>query len=420
MKDETTILVVCERPNDGPPIDRLLTNDFSSVVVSIDPRRHLSDFELYKPAVLVLALTTIAKAERFLQHLERPGTLAGALPFRVIALASRDDAAHAFELCQQGRFDAYVNQGSEADDPMQLRLAVRGAARSIASERAGAPTPSQFALHARRAVTVGSTLDERLADCTQALDAIESAVAQARGDMTSALDKLGRALASAPQETRTELAYLRDIAIASQFQLIGATVQAAHERMGGLKGDISTLHDTLRSMRALGEAVRPRILVIDDDKFQHRLLQQSLRTLPVETAFATSAAEGSCSCTGVAPIWFSWTSVFPTSTACSPGSFVQLRIANGARSAHATCGMCRPGARAGRASARRRRGARSERVVVAQLRREHRGGRVCQTTGRRKRRIAVIPTDVCAGATSPDRGRRGACRVTATPVGKPS
>ena len=292
MKDETTILVVCERPNDGPPIDRLLTNDFSSVVVSIDPRRHLSDFELYKPAVLVLALTTIAKAERFLQHLERPGTLAGALPFRVIALASRDDAAHAFELCQQGRFDAYVNQGSEADDPMQLRLAVRGAARSIASERAGAPTPSQFALHARRAVTVGSTLDERLADCTQALDAIESAVAQARGDMTSALDKLGRALASAPQETRTELAYLRDIAIASQFQLIGATVQAAHERMGGLKGDISTLHDTLRSMRALGEAVRPRILVIDDDKFQHRLLQQILATLPVETAFATSAAEG--------------------------------------------------------------------------------------------------------------------------------
>src|SRR3546814_9723575 len=49
--------------------------------------------------------------------------------------------------------------------------------------------------------------------------------------------------------------------------------------------------DVVRDLQALARHVRPLVLVVDDDKFQHRLLQQVFSDTNIELACVASGAE---------------------------------------------------------------------------------------------------------------------------------
>ena len=227
-EDQLPILVVTDRAHDAIGIARVLGEEFAAVQISTEPRRWLPDLDLYKPALLVLAFSTLDKTERYLQGLRQPGLLAQAAPHRVLVLCAADEVRAAYELCRNDQFDDFVPFWPKTEEMWLLRMAVRRALRLVAPARSGAPTVRDFAALARRLVALEPALETSLAG---------PAPAPANG---------------APE-------------------------------------DAAPGPDPLRALRGLAERCPPLALVVDDDKFQHKLLAQLLAPAKVELAFATNA-----------------------------------------------------------------------------------------------------------------------------------
>jgi len=196
--------------------------------MSADPKRWAQDLTLLKPAVLVLAFHTLHKAQRWLQMARQPGPLAQALPHRVLFLCGPDELREAYEACKKGLFDDFVLFWPRTDEMRPLRMAVRRALQQAAAERDGPPGAREFAAQVRR------------------LDALEPLLEAhaARAGVDTAVDDA-----------------------------------------------VSPLLEALRSLRLLADRWKPLVLVVDDDRFQHKLLRELLAGADTELAFVTSVSE---------------------------------------------------------------------------------------------------------------------------------
>ena len=226
--DNPPILIATDRDVDAEMISRALSDEFARVQVSADPKRWVQDLALLKPAVLVLAFHTLQKAQRWFQNLRQPNSMVQALPHRVLLLCSQDELREAYELCKKGHFDDFVLFWPRTDEMRPLRMAVRRALRQAMAERAGTPGASEFAAQARRLAALEPLLEER--------------VAKANGN-------------------------------------------------GAADDGLAPLLDAVRALRVLAERWQPLVLVVDDDRFQHKLLGQLLEPAEAELVFVSSATE---------------------------------------------------------------------------------------------------------------------------------
>ena len=224
--DNPPILIATERGDDSELIARVLSEEFARVHVSTDPMRCVQDFELHKPAVLILAFNTLDKAKRYFLALRQPSLLVQALPHRVLILCGPHDTREVYELCKESYFDDFVLFWPKTEDMRPLRMSVRRALGQAIGARAGAPSASDFAARVRPLAVLETLLEGR--------------AAKAPG---------------VPQDGP------------------------------------ATLLEPLRALRLLAERCQPLVLVVDDDKLQHKLLARVLALEGVELAFATSAAD---------------------------------------------------------------------------------------------------------------------------------
>ena len=226
--DNPPILIATDRDVDAEMISRALSDEFARVHVSADPKRCVQDLTLLKPAVLVLAFHTLQKAQRWFQNLRQPGPLVQALPHRVLLLCSQDELREAYELCKKGHFDDFVLFWPRTDEMRPLRMAVRRALRQVMGERDGPPGASEFAAQARRLAALEPLLEER--------------IAKTNGN-------------------------------------------------GAVDDGLAPLLDAVRALRVLAGRWKPLVLVVDDDRFQHKLLGELLAPAETELVFVTSATE---------------------------------------------------------------------------------------------------------------------------------
>jgi len=226
--DNPPILIATDRDVDAEMISRALSDEFARVSVSADPKRWVQDLTLLKPAVLVLAFHTLQKAQRWYQNVRHPTSMVQALPHRVVLLCSQDELREAYELCKKNHFDDFVLFWPRTDEMRPLRMAVRRALRQAMAERDGAPGASDFAAHARRLAVLEPLLEERVGK---------------PGDAGAADDGL------------------------------------------------APLLDAVRALRLLADRWQPLVLVVDDDRFQHKLLGQLLAPAQAELVFVTSATD---------------------------------------------------------------------------------------------------------------------------------
>jgi PleD family two-component response regulator len=213
------ILIVSDRDGDAADIARALEEEYAKVHLAIDEKRQVADFELLRPGVLVLAFSTLARAERYRRALQQPGALARALPHRVLLLCGADDLRAAYELCKADEVDDFVAFWPRTDELRPLRMAVRRAMRQAETERSGVPSSSDFATLARR------------------LGALQPLLRQPAGE------------------------------------------------------GLEALQDAVQGLHALAARCRPRVLVVDDDAFQHKVLAQILSSVEVDLDFAKTAGE---------------------------------------------------------------------------------------------------------------------------------
>jgi len=222
------ILIASDRLQDADMLATLLGEEFSKVHVSTDLKRRVDDFNLFKPGVLVLAFDMLEKAERYLRTLRQPSVMAHARPHRVLLLCTNADLREAYELCKKGQLDDFVLFWPKTDETRPLRMAVRRALHQVTALGEGTPQAADFAARARRLAALEPLL--------------ENWVAKANGD-------------------------------------------------AGAADALRSLSDEVRALRVLADRWRPLVLVVDDDKFQHKLLDQVLGVAKVELSFVTSATE---------------------------------------------------------------------------------------------------------------------------------
>jgi CheY-like chemotaxis protein len=87
-----------------------------------------------------------------------------------------------------------------------------------------------------------------------------------------------------------ELATLRELA-AVPFASVDQTMAPVRRWVGAFREDLDPHLESARALGELAESVRPLVLLVDDDEFQHRLLQQMLAEVPVDLVFAISGTE---------------------------------------------------------------------------------------------------------------------------------
>lgn len=295
------ILVATEGIADADMMQKLLCGEFDNIAVSTNPERAVEDFEQCRPAVLVLAFNTLEKAERYYLGLYRLSTLIHELPHRTLILCNKDDLLHVYELCKKEYFDDYVLFWTLTHDATRLHMALHHALRQMAGAGDSAPTVGEFAVLARRLAEVESLLEQHAVKGGQHVEVASRLLRQAEQDIGTALDGFSRGLS---EGSRPDLVEVRDQAgfqqafdhlkreeIEKSFQSVATAVQPVRQWAGTLKEDLAPHLESARALQVLAERVRPVVLVVEDDEFQHKLLERLLADENLELTFATTGTD---------------------------------------------------------------------------------------------------------------------------------
>ncbi|MBP6763226.1 MAG: response regulator [Thauera sp.] len=312
------ILIVTDVAAEAAQIARLLRDHFDQVETSTVETHFVADFERVKPNVVVLALPSLERAERYSLGLYRHSEIVHTVPHRNIVLCDKDNVHRAFELCSKGYFDDYVMYWPLVFDTPRLPMSILLAGRALQVQRE-APPAREVAAHARSVSQLGNVLDEQIAVGQQRAQTLAQTLQEAEGMATIAVRS-----ASSADASRSAAAASRAGALPDSFELdldgvpSGATPQPAlsipqregvirevqlrvneakekvvplGEWINSLKQDVKPQLDAARRLGELADRVAPLILIVEDDSFQCTLLERLLEKAGYRSASAHSGGE---------------------------------------------------------------------------------------------------------------------------------
>jgi CheY-like chemotaxis protein len=298
---DARILVATDSPSDADLVRRLLADEFEHVSLSTDPERSVEDFEQREPEVLVLAFHTLERAERYYLGLYRRGTMVHALAHRTVILCNKDEVRRVYELCKKEYFDDYVLFWPMTYDAPRLPIAVHHALRQMAASRSAPAHTAALAAQARRIAELETRLEQYAARGRERVDEASRSLRAAGQHIGAALDRFGRQLVGGELRDRVErndgsgldgeLERFRAQHIEAQLRAAVEAVAPVRQWADGLGEALAPQIEAARSMRALADRLRPLVLMVDDDEFQHQLLAQVLGPMKLELGFAASGAQ---------------------------------------------------------------------------------------------------------------------------------
>src|SRR5690606_14098950 len=160
---------------DAAQIVRLLEDQFEQLETSTVEARFVADFERVMPDVVVLAFTSLERAERYSLGLYRHSAIVHSLPHRSIVLCDKDNVHRAFELCRKEYFDDYVMYWPLVHDTPRLARSILIAGRSRQRQRDAAPA-REVAAHARSVRRLESVIDDRISVGREHAEALNRAL----------------------------------------------------------------------------------------------------------------------------------------------------------------------------------------------------------------------------------------------------
>ncbi|MBF8293252.1 MAG: hypothetical protein HW392_2079 [Steroidobacteraceae bacterium] len=295
------ILVAGDGAADAEQVRALLRDEFDDVAVSTEPERAIPDFEKYRPAVLILAFSTLEKAERYYLGLYRLSTMVHALPHRTLILCNADDVRRVYELCKKEYFDDYVLFWPMTHDAPRLPMAVHHALRQMADEKPSMPTAGEIAVQVRRIAELESLLMQSAARGGLRIELASRSLQQAGRDIGTALDDFSHKLSAGDLRGvveikdragfQQEINRLKAEEIDKRFETLATSVQPIRQWAGALNEEFAPQLEAASILTAMAERIRPVVLVVDDDEFQHKLLERALESENLDLFFATSGTE---------------------------------------------------------------------------------------------------------------------------------
>lgn len=295
------ILVASDNPSDAALVKKLLTQEFEQVFLSINPDLAVKDFESYAPDVLVLAFNTLGKAERYYLGLYRLSSKIHLHPHHTVILCNKDEVRQAYEACRKQYFDDYILFWPMTNDAPRLLMTVHHSLRDLTAISEGGPSAAEFAAQARRLAELGSMLDQQIVQGGQRIEVANRAMEQAEQEIGAALDGFSSKLVhgNLPGVSRIkdvtgleqEIRRLKQDEIGQRFRSVAESVQPikqwADEFRKGCEPHIESAH----TLNVMAEAIRPMILVVDDDDFQRNIIITLLASENYRLVFAGGGIE---------------------------------------------------------------------------------------------------------------------------------
>lgn len=290
IETQAKVLIVSETPSDANLIKRLLGAEFDQVFISVDPDLAVSDFEQYAPDVLVLAFKTLANAERHYLGLYRLSNKIHDQPHRTVVLCNAKEVQQTYKACRKGYFDDYVLFWPVTNDAPRLLMAVHQAISNLSALIQQNPSTSEFATQARRLADLNSILDQQLLVGSQRIASVNRALGQAEKNIGIALDRFPHELKNA-QDLTGEINRLKQQDLRIGFLNATKSVEPIKEWTEGFKKHLESQIESANILTTMAGSVRRKILIVDDDEFQHNVLKQILITTNYQLIFATGGAE---------------------------------------------------------------------------------------------------------------------------------
>jgi CheY-like chemotaxis protein len=295
------ILVASNSLSDAKQIARLLGEEFDAVHTSVDELRMVEEFEQARPDVLVLAFRTLEESERYYLGLYRKGDAVHAHPHRTVILSGYPDMQRTYELCKQEYFDDYVLFWPAGNDAPRLCMSVIQAARRLCLTHGEQPSVAEFAAQARQISALDTALRSALDRGGKHLQGIDVSLHAAKTGASQAIADFSRSLI---EDANRSIVQIRDdrafsLAIEQlQERAVSAPLQRLREQgLEPTKAWVSEVQTTLESqsksaqrIAELASMVRLKVLAVDDDEFQLRLLSHLLNGFDLDTEVCVDAS----------------------------------------------------------------------------------------------------------------------------------
>ena len=296
-----TILVASDNTGDAALVKKLLDDEFGKVFTSTDPSKSVGDFVRDPPDVLVLAFDTLDKSQHYYLMLFRLCAAAHLQTHRTVILCNKDEIRRAYTLCRDGLFDDYILFWPLVHDALRLPMSVHLALRELAVLRDGGPTPADFAAQARRLAELETLLDQQMAQGVQHIEKAGHAVEQAERGMGAAMDEFFRRLTQGEltdmvevmnaKGLAREIAHLKEGEVRQSLHAVAKSVQPLTQWAGEFQQAYTPHLESIRSLNAMAEHIRPTVLVVDDDEFQHKIVSKMLEDGNYHLVFAAGGVE---------------------------------------------------------------------------------------------------------------------------------
>lgn len=296
----SVVLVASDAAADVDVIRRVLKKEGFETKACADPARLAAAFELTRPGVLVLAFKSMEAAERHYLALYRHSQVVNGLPHRTLVLCQMEHARDAYERCRSGVFDDYVSFWPLAHDGWLLPKAVHLALRALEGQQHAAAV-SQFAAQARRIAVLEAMLDAQVAVGLQYTDALSRAGQAAQADVGAALKGLGQSIVDNGLD---EAVVVRDANLVHQaldrinrqsvrpaLDQVTEALTPVRQWAGGLKSELAEPIDAARNLAHQAQGLRPKVLVVDDDRLISRALEQVLSKAGCDVQIACDAEQ---------------------------------------------------------------------------------------------------------------------------------
>ncbi len=293
------ILVVSNNASDAEHVKRLLKDEFEQIFTSIDPDQATTDFDQYKPDVLVLAFNKIEKSEHYYLELCRQGGAVLLHPHRTLILCGKDDERRAFQLWRDGFFDDYILFWIENFDAARLYVSVHLALCELAE--LSVPKPTEFAAQVRRLETLESLLNEQITRSEAHVTSIRQNVAQANKDANAAFEAFSQRLVDGElpdvvsvkdaEGLHHEMRQLKNETIEVTSGAVEKSVQPLKQWMDEFREATARHIESINALTTLANRVQQTLLVVDDDKFQYKIIDAALKGENYRLLFAESGNE---------------------------------------------------------------------------------------------------------------------------------
>ncbi len=296
MKHENNIMVAAEDAEDARLVKEALSEEFTNLTFSLDHEAAVEDFERCMPFALILAFRNLEKSEQYYLGLFRLSKIIHTLHHSAIVLCRAEDVRQAYFLCRAERFDDYV-QFWPLYDPQRLLMTVQRERNSLENE-IKRYLLTDIRENVKKITELETVLSSGIAKGGEHTHSVRQALKRAEADITECIDRFSNGIMKDGLQGAIEVRNVSGLrqavktlntgGIQSSLRAVNDALQPMDQWAADLKRGMVPHLESMRALKAMVETNRPRILIVDDDQFQLKLLSQMLRDMELDLEFAVS------------------------------------------------------------------------------------------------------------------------------------